>query len=254
MTDKLRSVNTRFWGDPFIEQLNPSEKLLFLYLLTNPLSNLLGVYEITIKRICYDTSLTKETVTNGLKRFEKDKKAFYKDNFIILPNWLKNQRLNSNMKIAVAKEFSALPNELKDNILGNGSESLSNGSKGFEMIRECLGKYEIEIEVESEPKKEDIETVLTFDQFWELYDKKVEKKKSELKYSKVKEKDRVLIKEHIPKYKAAQPDKNFRKNPETYLNNESWNDEIIQRNVTPVTPIPDKLIIRPLKYDTYVPE
>jgi hypothetical protein len=34
--------------------------------------------------------------------------------------------------------------------------------------------------------------------------------------------------EYIPKYKEAQPDKLFRKDPATFLNNKSWNDEIIQ--------------------------
>ena len=32
---KLRSVSTAFWSDPFIEDLNPAQKLLFLYLITN---------------------------------------------------------------------------------------------------------------------------------------------------------------------------------------------------------------------------
>jgi len=121
MNDKLRSVNTKFWDDPFIEKLTPSEKLLFIYLLTNPLTNLLGIYEITIKRICYDTGLSKETISKGLKSFETLRKAFYTiNNYIILPNWLKNQRLNANMRVAVSKEFNLLPIDLKNKILGNG--------------------------------------------------------------------------------------------------------------------------------------
>jgi len=39
--------------------------------------------------------------------------------------------------------------------------------------------------------------------------------------------DKLKIKEYIPKYKKAQPDKKYRKNPETFLNNKSWHDEII---------------------------
>jgi len=35
---------------------------------------------------------------------------------------------------------------------------------------------------------------------------------------------------YIDKYKLAQPDKKYRKNPDTYLRNESWNDEIINSN------------------------
>lgn len=156
MNNKLRSVNTKFWDDPFIEGLNPSEKLLFLYLITNPLTNLLGIYEITLKRISYDTGLSKETISKGFERFGMVKKAFYiKDNFIILPNWLKNQRLNSNMKVAVAREFQSLPINLKNSILTNGSERLGNDSEGFRMVMEGLGKYEIEIESEIEIEKED---------------------------------------------------------------------------------------------------
>ena len=37
---------------------------------------------------------------------------------------------------------------------------------------------------------------------------------------------------YIELYKQSQPDKQFRKNPETFLNNKSWNDEIINTNIT----------------------
>jgi hypothetical protein len=255
MSDKLRSVNTKFWDDPFIESINPAEKLLFLYLLTNSLSNLLGVYEITIKRICYDTSLAKDTVLNGLKRFEKDKKAYYIQNYIILPNWIKNQHLNSNMKIAVAKEFNSLPKELKQNILGNGSEGLSNGSEGFATIKECIDKYKVEIESEIEDEKEgEIETVLPFEYFWDLYDKKIgDISKLKTKWDKVSEKERIKILEYIPKYKNSQPDKRYRKDPSTFLNNKSWNDEIIPYKEPAQKDKPPTLTFNPLKHEKYVP-
>lgn len=155
MSEKLRSVNTKFWDDPWIQDLPPNDKLLFLYLLTNPLTNLLGVYEITIKRICFDTGLTDKSVLNGFERFGKDKKAFFlPNNYIILPNWLKNQHLNTNMKIAVSREFNALPKDIKDSILSNHSEGLGNGSEGLRIITECLGKYEREIEDEREDEND----------------------------------------------------------------------------------------------------
>ena len=43
------------------------------------------------------------------------------------------------------------------------------------------------------------------------------------------------MKEHIPKYKIQQPEKRFRKNPDTYINNKSWNDEIILPNIKNTT-------------------
>lgn len=81
-----------------------------------------------------------------------------------------------------------------------------------------------------EVKKKDIN--VPFEKFWELYDKKAGKKeKLEKKWASLTDQKRGLIMEHIPEYKKSQPDKKYRKNPETYLNNESWNDELVKQNV-----------------------
>ena len=85
--------------------------------------------------------------------------------------------------------------------------------------------------VPGEPDK--IETVKaelwpSFNDFWETYDKKRgDKEKLKKKWETLKQSDKEKILEYIPQYKLAQPDKNFRKDPQTFLNNKSWNDEII---------------------------
>lgn len=67
-----------------------------------------------------------------------------------------------------------------------------------------------------------------FEKLWNEYDKKVgSKEKLIIKWNKLSKDSKELIFQYIPKYKLAQPDKNFRKNPETFLNNKSWLDEII---------------------------
>jgi hypothetical protein len=63
--------------------------------------------------------------------------------------------------------------------------------------------------------------------FWNLYDKKIDKDKCYKKWIKLSDVERAAALNHIPQYKLSQPDKKFRKNPETYLNNKSWNNEII---------------------------
>ena len=68
-----------------------------------------------------------------------------------------------------------------------------------------------------------------FDFFWNLYDKKVgDKDKLIKKWGALKPEERNKALDHIPKYKKSQPDKKYRKDPQTYLNNKSWNDEIIE--------------------------
>ena len=78
-------------------------------------------------------------------------------------------------------------------------------------------------------KKENTNTLnVSFDDFWNLYDKKVgDKEKIKTKWVKLKDSEREAIMNHLPLYKKSQPNKKYRKDPSTYLNNKSWNDEII---------------------------
>lgn len=109
---KLRSVNTRFWDDIYVISLDPIEKLIFLYFLTNPLTNLAGIYEISTKRIASDTGIDKDMITKILERFERDRKVYYKFNYIILANFYKNQNYNPKMIKNAEKIIKNLPNEL----------------------------------------------------------------------------------------------------------------------------------------------
>ena len=72
---------------------------------------------------------------------------------------------------------------------------------------------------------------IEFETFWKEYDKKVgDKSKLEKKWRNLTDKERQDAIWYIPMYKQCQPDKKYRKNPETFLNNKSWNDELIQSN------------------------
>jgi len=85
-----RFISTSFWDDPWIRKLKPDERYMYLYLMTNTLTNIAGVYQITIDRICYDTSYSEEKVKQIINLFEKAGKAFlYKEEFMILPKPMK---------------------------------------------------------------------------------------------------------------------------------------------------------------------
>jgi DNA-binding transcriptional regulator YhcF (GntR family) len=77
-----------------------------------------------------------------------------------------------------------------------------------------------------------------FDWFWETYGKKVGKDIAKPKFMKLKDEDIVKILDHVPKYVASKPDRQFRKDPSTYINQKTWNDEIITETFTkPQTPL-----------------
>lgn len=158
--EKLRSVNTKFWGDPWVEDLRPEEKLLFLYLLTNPHTNMLGIYEISVKRMASDTGLTEERVPKALKEFARVRKAFYMDNYIVLPNFLKNQKMNTNMQKGAVRIYNELPNWLKESISGNALEAFESLSKALESFEKekgkGKGKRKEEVEVKEPSQKNNL--------------------------------------------------------------------------------------------------
>ena len=69
---------------------------------------------------------------------------------------------------------------------------------------------------------------IEFDEFWELYDKKTaDKAKCKAKWEKLTDSERSEAIIYIPKYKEAQPDKSFRKNPDTFINQHGWTHELV---------------------------
>jgi hypothetical protein len=110
------------------------------------------------------------------------------------------------------------------------SESRRNNAKSpkNDSTSKAYAKHmETETETINETIIEDVN--IAFDWFWNDYDKKVgDKTKLKKKWNKLSDEERQNAMNYIELYKQAVTDKQFRKNPETFLNNKSWNDEIIK--------------------------
>lgn len=77
------------------------------------------------------------------------------------------------------------------------------------------------------PPKE-VKDEYTFERAWNLYEKKVGcKAKLEKKWNSMSQKDRKAAIEYIPLYVISQPDKQYRKNFQTFLNQRGWEDELV---------------------------
>ena len=83
------------------------------------------------------------------------------------------------------------------------------------------------------PERKVYEAVLwpTFDDFWEAYERKGNKKTSAAEWDRLPQKDREAIMRAVPDYVAAKPDKQFRKDGERYLKHRVWEDEVIARTM-----------------------
>ena len=68
---------------------------------------------------------------------------------------------------------------------------------------------------------------VTFENFWERYDKKVNKKRCEQLWFKLTEADRQVCLSKIQRYKNyCKMNNRITKDPDTYLRNRSWEDEL----------------------------
>lgn len=151
---KLRSINTRVWSDTWFEELTAEQKLLFFYLITNEKTNMLGMYEISVRKMAFETNIKQEKVEEYLMVFNRSGRVRYHKNTVILSNFLKHQKYNLNMKLSAIDTYNNLPNELKV----KGINKIERDAKGFETLRNHYGtvsKLEAKDELEDESEEED---------------------------------------------------------------------------------------------------
>ena len=107
----------------------------------------------------------------------------------------------------------------------NGEERWADARKMFDYLyKECINENyrgDGEIPLNSE------EINQQFMKWWDLYNKKTDKKKTQKYWSNnIKQKDFEKIMDHTRSYTTT-TEKQFRKNPHSYLLNESYENEII---------------------------
>lgn len=242
---KHRRIDTKFRQDNYISDLETDEKLLFIYLITNPFTNICWIYEINIKQIIIDTWIEKDKITNILLKFWDSWKIYYIDWWVYLRNFTKHQD-TENLKIKkwINNGLSLVPSEIIDKIkeidrlyigytyvLNNSNFNFnfnSNTNTKKHSVSETLNLWnEIENNKDikiSQPKQKILN--IEFEKFRDLYNKKIWRPKAEKKRISLTDKERQDVMENVPKYISTIKDKQYQKHPMTYLNNRSREDEI----------------------------
>ena len=66
-----RNVMMNFWTDRKVaDDFTPEDRYFYLYLFTNPHTNLCGCYEISFKQTIAETGYSRDSIENLIKRFE----------------------------------------------------------------------------------------------------------------------------------------------------------------------------------------
>ena len=117
-----RNVQLSFWTDNKVEDdFTPEDKYFYLYLLTNPQTNICGCYEVSYSQMTSQTGYNKDTVNRLIDRFENIHNIikFNKNTKeILILNWYKYNWSKSEKTLtgvdAVAKHIKC--NEFKEYI------------------------------------------------------------------------------------------------------------------------------------------
>lgn len=225
---KQRMVRDSFWTDSYIERLTPDEKLLFLYLLTNPLSNVAGIYEIRAKRIGFETGYDVEVVENILQRFQRDGKILRHEDWIVIINHIKNQSLNPSIIQGCQRIFNELPPDIHRVVTGWVQAGLLNLTLlNLTLLNSTLPNGPSEEPITKE-RKETIEN--EFDTFWQAYPKKVGKGAAEKAWQKMKPNLATVLTAVEGQKSSEQWSKDsgkFIPHPTTWINQRRWEDEVV---------------------------
>jgi hypothetical protein len=133
-------------------------------------------------------------------------------------------------------EIEWVAESIRERIAYNDSRSKNRKGK----IKEDMKTYDSHMEGEGEGEDNSIIKSINvpFEKFWNLYDKKRgDKSKLSKKWESFSDEIRLEIMAYLPKYIQSTPDKSFRKDPQTFFNNHSWEDEIIVSAPVRTTPI-----------------
>lgn len=147
-------INSKFWSDSFVvDKLNPLDRYLFLYFLTNEKTNLAGVYEIPLRTIANETGLDKEEILRMLERLVG--KIEYKDGWVCLVNFVKHQNLNNRSIVkGIENELKEVPKDILSWVDG-----LRKDTRGVREVDETYTTTDNRIEsnlIESKLNKENI--------------------------------------------------------------------------------------------------
>lgn len=226
---KQRYINTKFWNDNYVSELDPIEKLLFIYLLTNGHTNISGIYEVPIKVIAIETGIEVSMLNKILPRLEE--KVRYIDGYVVIRKFLKHQQTQSSL---VSKGIMNCLDELDRSFL------IHLVNKGFYEVTEDIANtlsigytYPLNysnsnLDSNSNSKDTSASADSSFDKFWEQYPKKELKKKTKEIWKR--KKLHVHLKEIMTFIEKAKKtdrwQKGYIKQPPAFLNGECWNDDL----------------------------
>ncbi len=166
------------------------------------------------KAISIDTGLSEQNIRTGLKTLynlkmlqKSTSKSTSKFTYLTICNYDNYQNFNLTSNHQTNQQVTSKQPASNQQVTTNKNDNKEKNDKNGKNIN------------------------ISFEKFWNLYNYKVGSKIKVLKkWESLTDLDRGMIMEHLPHYVKSTPDKQYRKHPATYLNNQGWFDEIVAGN------------------------
>jgi hypothetical protein len=144
---KQRFINTKLWSDSWIRKLNPLDRFLFLYFLTNEHTNICGIYEVALETVSFETGIELDTLSKSmLHRLEP--KVFYIDGWVFITNFEKHQRGRGSPKIAQGIENAKA--EIPLQIIDKFNKRLKEKGYSMDSVSRSTNYSDIDIDIDSD--------------------------------------------------------------------------------------------------------
>ena len=117
----FRQVHTLIWKDTWFLDLDPDEKLLFIYLFSNEASTLAGIYELSPRVMAFETGLTLDCISQAMQKFKDAGKIDFENGIV----WVKRMRRyhetsSESVQTRIKKDIEKIPDcELKTRYLAH---------------------------------------------------------------------------------------------------------------------------------------
>lgn len=124
--NKTRYINTKFWNDNYVSELDPIQKLLFIYFLTNEHTNISGIYEVPLKVVALETGIDKTMVEKMIPMLAP--KVGYVGGLVVIKNFLKHQETKSDNTVkGIVNCWEAVGIEVVKSLIDKGFYDISIG-------------------------------------------------------------------------------------------------------------------------------
>lgn len=113
---KARQIQARFWDDDFVQNATWQSRYVFIYLCTCLPINMSGIFQLTDKKIIFETGLSEEDFQIAKEELSQAKKVLFFKGWVFVVNAFKNLKVwkSPTNWASWEEEWSKISSEVKE--------------------------------------------------------------------------------------------------------------------------------------------